>query len=625
MTAVARGLSPRIVAPVVLALLLGLAATTPFAQQQGKEPAAPPLSVLVEQVVALFPKVDGEVIEVQGKSVTLALGQRDGLQPGIELSLYREGRELRHPKTGELLGRTEQALGRVSVGQVFEAYSTGTVVEGSEIRPGDRARISAGKIRLTLLPIVSDVRESLVETAVHELVESLNRSGRFQVNMGDQINVWLAQQGIKGEDVIQGKGLAEAAVRFKIERLLAVHFKRVQNKPYMEVRFFTPPSTSPLLSTALFVPPSVKPAPREKFSSGGDRQPPQPKQRSLLARILGGELESGTYSSGESSIPLKEVARFGFPVLAMDVAIAPGDKIPRLVITDGDRIFLYRIVNRALEPEWTYSGRSPGRIISVQLADLDGDGVFEVVANRYHPDASIGLNGVILTTKAEKPAVVVQDIAQILLAVDTTGEGVKKTLWVQQYSADGFFTKGQAYRYALKNGSLVSDGLARVPSTFRATGATMSNISGKGTRSLVYIDEYNRLRIASEAEETWRSSAPVGGGSHLKIEVVKQEYRGGRSYFYNMEPAPLSVDLDGDGVEEIVVPQNQLEGHLGVVFRGPAGYRFQSINSGFGGTITGLGAIPGENPPTLIAAVVRFNNNWLKSSGETQIIMTTGE
>jgi hypothetical protein len=92
-----------------------------------------------------------------------------------------------------------------------------------------------------------------------------------------------------------------------------------------------------------------------------------------------------------------------------------------------------------------------------------------------------------------------------------------------------------------------------------------------------------------------------------------------------MELAPLSVDLDGDGVEEIVVPQNQLEGHLGVVFRGPAGYRFQSINSGFGGTITGLGAIPGENPPTLIAAVVRFTSNWLKTSGETQIIMTTGE
>ena len=50
----------------------------------------------------------------------------------------------------------------------------------------------------------------------------------------------------------------------------------------------------------------------------------------------------------------------------------------------------------------------------------------------------------------------------------------------------------------------------------------------------------------------------------------------------------------------------------------------QSINSGFEGTITALGAIPGENPPTLIAAVVRFTT-FLKGAAETQIIMTTGD
>jgi hypothetical protein len=37
-----------------------------------------------------------------------------------------------------------------------------------------------------------------------------------------------------------------------------------------------------------------------------------------------------------------------------------------------------------------------------------------------------------------------------------------------------------------------------------------------------------------------------------------------------------------------------------------------------------LGAIPGEDTPTLIAAVVRFSGLF-KASGETQIIMTTGE
>ncbi|MEK7217334.1 MAG: hypothetical protein AAB289_17255, partial [Chloroflexota bacterium] len=367
--------------------------------------------------------------------------------------------------------------------------------------------MSAGKVKLTLLPFFSGLKENLVEAAVQELVEGLNRSGRFQVGMGDQINVWLAQQGIKGEDALQGQGLAAAAERFKVEHLLAVYFKRVQNKPYMEVRLYSLPATAPLLSTALFVPPSIKPATQGPFSAGSQpRQPgPQAKQRSLLARILGGELEASTYSSGEAGIPLKEVARFGFPIVAMDVSVSPQDKIPRLVITDGEKVFLYRLVNRVLEPEWTYTARTAGKILSVQLADLDGDGVFEVVANRHHPNPSINLTSFILTTRGGKPAVVAKDLSEILLAVDPTGDGIKKTLWVQRYSPDTFFTPGQADRMALRNGALVSDGTVRVPSTFRATGATFSSIGGKGTRSLAYIDEFNRLRIAFGGEETWRS------------------------------------------------------------------------------------------------------------------------
>src|SRR5499433_4304896 len=104
----------RIVALGVLVALWG-------AGTSGAQMAAPTLGVLVDQVQALCPKVDGEVIEVQNGTVTLSLGSRDGLVPNIELALYRQGRELRHPKTGEILGRTEQALGRLIVREVFEA------------------------------------------------------------------------------------------------------------------------------------------------------------------------------------------------------------------------------------------------------------------------------------------------------------------------------------------------------------------------------------------------------------------------------------------------------------------------------------------------------------------------
>jgi hypothetical protein len=616
-------------APVLL-IALGLLGTGWLAwaqpqertSPQGAPPVAAPLTALVDDLVGLFPKVQGEVVEVRDATLTLAVGKKDGARRGLEVELYREGREIRHPKTGALLGKTEESLGRTSITDAQEAFSRAPAPKASEIKPGDRFRVSSAKVNLVLLPLLGGVRESLVEVALQELVERLSASGRFRVTMGDQINVFLAQEGIKAEDFLQGKGVKQATQRYRVENLLAIYFRRVQGKPFMDVRFFSQLDQDPVINTAFFVPTTIRPpAPGGRFSAGGPANPPQAKSRSLLARLLGGDLDSGSYSSGESTIPLKLVARFTFPVLALDVAVPPKDKIPRLVVSDGDQIHMYRIVDQKFEPEWSKSVRSLGRVFSIQLADLDDDGALEVIGNRY--GTKIGLSSFILKVKDGKPEYAADNIADFLFAVDLRGDGVKRTLWTQRYSATDFFTQGQADQVILKDGKLVVEKPVRVPGGFRPMGAAFCNIMGKDTRSLAFVDQYNRLQIATEGEELWRSSTSVGGG-YMEVE---QQYGAGpslRSSFYKIEPTPLAVDLDGDGIEELVVPQNLIrEGLLAVVYKGPAGFRLQSVNTGFEGGITALGAFKTEDDtqPTLIAAVVRFNSI-LKTSGETQIIMT---
>src|SRR3989442_13355742 len=248
-------------ASALLALLL-LAAAGATAQT-----APPTLGVLVNQVLTLVPKVNGEVLEVQGTTLTLSLGQRDGLVAGVDLTAYREGRELRHPKTGEILGRTEEVLGRVTVQRVQEAYATGAVVEGTDIRPGDKVRVSAGKIKVNLLPIVEGVRGDLAEAVTYELIEALNRTGRFQIALGDAVNVWLAPQGIRRPGVLEGRGLRQVAPRFKIENLLVLPFRPRQEQPDTDVRLFTFPGPNALLTTALFVPPAIKATPKDRKST----------------------------------------------------------------------------------------------------------------------------------------------------------------------------------------------------------------------------------------------------------------------------------------------------------------------------------------------------------------------
>jgi len=616
--------------PTLLLLMsmaaLPASAQTPSAQTPAPAGGPPPsqIAALVSQVTALFPKVEGDIIKVDADRVTLSIGKRDGLVSGVELEVYREGEELKHPKTGEVLGRKEEAVGRVIVEQVAEAYATARVSKGRGVVGGDRVRVSAGKVRLTILPLSTGVRDSLIEAAVQELVDGFTRTGRFQVGMGDPIGVALGQQGISPEQALDGKGLAQAGEKFKVEHLLVVHFKRIETKPYMDVRFFSLPRATPEVSTAFFVPPSIRPAPQGgRFSQGGSANPPQAKQRSLLARLLGRELEAGSYSSGESSIPLKEVAKFPFAVLAIDVAVTPKDKIPRMIVSDGEKIYQYKIVNLKLEAEWSFNVRALGRVFSVYFVDLDGDGTYEIVGGRYEPN--LGVNSFIVGVKDGKPRFLAENLPMFLFPLDAEGKGHKQTLWAQRYSPEKFFTTGQADQMAWKNGKLVTERSVSVHSSFRPMGATFSNVNGKdGLRALAFIDEFNRLQVSLDREDLWRSGAAVGGGG-LTVELI--QYGGGRnsrSTFFKIEPNPLAIDLDGDGIDEILVPQTIVkEGLLAVVFKGPAGYRLQSLDTGFEGTITALGGFKTDDAtqPTIIATVVRFKN-FLKTSGETQVIMT---
>ena len=122
----------------------------------------------------------------------------------------------------------------------------------------------------------------------------------------------------------------------------------------------------------------------------------------------------------------------------------------------------------------------------------------------------------------------------------------------------------------------------------------------------------------------WRSQTIVGGGlasAQLQIPMLQTVV----DKFFKLEPNPVAADLDGDGIQEIIVPINEDEaGRMAVVFRGPAGFRMQVVSSGFEGMVTGLGVVPGESGPSLVAAVLK-RGGLFRDIGDTQIIMTLPE
>src|SRR5687767_7611608 len=98
---------------VIRTFLAVLLASSPawFASAWGQSASQPPaestaplsFKVLADQLTALFPSIQTDVVEVSEARVILAAGRTQGVQPGLELVGYREGRELVHPRTKQSL------------------------------------------------------------------------------------------------------------------------------------------------------------------------------------------------------------------------------------------------------------------------------------------------------------------------------------------------------------------------------------------------------------------------------------------------------------------------------------------------------------------------------------------
>ena len=191
-------------------------------QQGGFAEAA---KVAAEQLAAAFPRVEGLVIGFEGDLILIDRGTAEGVVQGMELDVFREGEEFKHPLTQEILGRMDKDLGMVRVLHVHERYAEATVIKKAEkagFRKGDRARVSMARMIVAFPNVdVEGVGGVGARSMTKDLAAALVRTGRFELVDDRQLrSMLLADREWRAGELADPKILKQLADKGRIQILL---------------------------------------------------------------------------------------------------------------------------------------------------------------------------------------------------------------------------------------------------------------------------------------------------------------------------------------------------------------------------------------------------------------------
>ena len=553
----------------------------------------------------------------------------------MRLDLFREGEDLVSPSTGEVLGRVEQDLGDVMVTQVAETYAVARLTwptEGGRVQAGDQVRITAGRIPLGLLPATDlSGRAMPLDAIADAMQQSLSATGRFQVVPRARLAMWLLDRGLSPRDVPAPRVMVAAARSLGVAYFAQPVLRDAGEMTVVELRLYEPnqrqvpiftalatlsefsrmverpaSSSAPQRQAAVSLPPARPDSPPAVPVT--DPRPPA-RNRTALQDLLNLDL----LTLEARYVPL---AQFAEELRGFDAADIDVDGQTELLMLNETEVLLFKVHEDRLAPFASYSDQRPGTLLSAQLVRLGDAPVPGVVVNRYNPTRK-GMDSFLLALQDNRLVRLQVALPDILLAVDADGDGVNESVWGQRFDGKDFFRRGQVRQYELRDGRLKRQRKVVSPVGFRATGAALAQLERSGSRQLVFVDAQNSLQVCEGKTRRWRSTVDVGGSYVFgTINILHGSGTVERAQF-GFEAIPAVADFDGDGIDEVLVPQNQARlgvvqnlnvysgGHVGLMRQTPQGFVLSPISPGFDGVVSGVAVLKDRVPGILVAVSKR--------------------
>jgi TolB-like protein len=86
------------------------------------------VSLITDKIVLAFP-MEGYIVQRTEKKVTIDLGKQIGVRPGMKFVAFKEGKIIKHPKTGAVLDVETIETGLIEIKDVKEKTAVGVILQ----------------------------------------------------------------------------------------------------------------------------------------------------------------------------------------------------------------------------------------------------------------------------------------------------------------------------------------------------------------------------------------------------------------------------------------------------------------------------------------------------------------
>lgn len=444
---------------------------------------------LTQKLVTLFPPAEGYVVSLPAGEIYIDLAEADLMRPGMELVVYREGEDIVHPVTKEVLGKYEVILGYLTVREVQEKYSVCLLQEGGkEVSPGDRVRISSRPLR-TLLLFRGEGATLETGPMAQVLQEAANESRRFRLRDEPEWLPVLKEMGLTIDDLLADPAsLRLLGGEAKADLLLLV------TPPGAEEPDLTLEARSLWTGRTLaeFRQPWTPPAPA---ASAADSSSP--------FRLF----------PGREKVPKREYRRKDLSTAALSIVAGDftGNGDLEVMITDGLRLTLYRWEEGGLIWRWE-SGKTRGwQVLHLDAGDLDGDGKEEALVVKVRMGQLV--TEALTWDQGEwHPLGRVDGV--FLRAVE---DGKGQTLLLGQRAGATTVFSGPVRRYRQEGDTFRPDDTMVLPDEVGLFGMGLADTDGDGTDEILTLSDEGRLRVLSQEGEVLSQTRERFGGYPARV------------------------------------------------------------------------------------------------------------